>query len=121
VLVVDDERVIANTLVTILHFYDFYAVVAYDGHEAVRLAESEPFDVLIIDVMMPGMNGIEASEWICKIHPGCNVILISGHMATSELLTAASACGKNLEVLAKPFHPREIIERLGNIEKETTL
>jgi hypothetical protein len=60
VLVVDDEKVIADTLVQILTQGGFTAAVAYSGEHAIHCARDDHFDVVLMDVMMPEMNGIEA-------------------------------------------------------------
>jgi CheY-like chemotaxis protein len=71
VLVVDDERVIADTLVLILSQKGFEATAAYSGEKAVEAATAFRPDILIMDVIMGGMNGIEASLQISAILPLC--------------------------------------------------
>jgi DNA-binding NarL/FixJ family response regulator len=72
-----------------------------------------PFDVLITDVVMTGMTGIEAALEIWKVLPNCKVLLVSGHQATAHLLRAAQERGHDFEV-PKPVYP-VIIERLKAI------
>ena len=69
-------------------------------------------DVLIMDVFMEGMNGIEASLQISAILPRCRVILFSGNTGTAELLQEAEAHGHFFEILAKPVHPSDLVDRL---------
>lgn len=121
ILVVDDERIIADTLAKSISLYGFHTVVAYSGNEAIGHATSEHFDVLLTDVVMPGMNGIQLSEEICKISPLCKVILVSGNVATEHLLRKAHDCGTDFEIFAKPVHPLVIIERLRAIALELDL
>ena len=111
-LVVDDEAIIVDTLAKILNMNGFHAVVAYSGAEAIECAQLEPFDVLLTDVVMPGMNGIETWEAICKIHPLCRVILVSGNTQADLILRNAHECGTDFEIFAKPVHPMILIERL---------
>ena len=115
---VDDEPMIANTLEEILRKFGFEADAAYSGSEAVIRAQSQTYDVLLTDVMMPGLNGIQAATEIRKTHPDCKVILVSGNANTAELLKEAEQSGMHFEVIAKPVHPMVIIERLQDIEKE---
>jgi DNA-binding NarL/FixJ family response regulator len=61
---------------------------------------------------MEGMSGIDAAIEICKLLPNCKVLLFSGNIATSDMLNAAHALGHDFDILAKPVHPSEIIERL---------
>ena len=115
VLVVDNEKIIADTLVQILKQDGFLAVVAYSGDHAIQCARDEHFDVVLMDVIMPGMNGIEAWNEINKIHPECQIILVSGNMATEQILWDALDHGMNFEIFVKPVHPRVIIERLNRL------
>jgi CheY-like chemotaxis protein len=91
VLVDDDERVIADTLVLILGQIGFEATAAYNGKNAVETATAFMPDVVIMDIFMEGMNGIEASLQISAILPLCRVILFSGNTETAELLQEAEA------------------------------
>jgi CheY-like chemotaxis protein len=118
ILVVDDELVIADTLVTILKANGFYAVARYNGIEALEQANIEPFDVLLTDVVMNGMNGIDSSREIRKIYPECRVILLSGNQATAQLLVDEHESGNDFEIFAKPVHPLVIIQRLQEIRIE---
>lgn len=118
ILVVDDERIIADTLTSILNHDGFEAIAAYGGLEAIARANSEPFDVVLTDVVMPDMNGIKASEEICKLWPQCKVILVSGNIATAHLLREVQESGKDFEIFAKPVHPLTILERLHAIARE---
>ena len=115
VLVVDDEKLIADTLVRILTKDGFTAAVAYSGDHAIQCAREGHFDVVLMDVMMPEMNGIEAWEEINKIHPECQMILLSGNMATEQLLWDALDRGMHFEIFIKPVHPHVIIERLNRL------
>jgi CheY-like chemotaxis protein len=112
ILVVDDERLIADTLVQILNMMGYEAVCVYNGAEAIQRAAKSQFDMLISDVVMPGMNGIDAAIEICKLIPTCKVLLISGNNRTGDLLREAQSKGYLFEVLAKPVHPREILAKL---------
>ena len=112
VLIVDDERVIADTLALILAKNGYATSVAYSGEEAVRLAEMKPPDILITDVVMVGMTGIEAAIAICRNSPQCRVILISGQVGTHELLRQVASRGYNFDVLLKPVHPQTLLQQL---------
>lgn len=116
VLVVDDERSIADTLAQILTLSGFQTVACYSGFDAIERAKNQVFDVLLTDVVMPGMNGIETSREVSKILPHCTVILTSGNQATAQLLEGAKAFGEKFEIFAKPVHPLVIIERLRAIK-----
>ncbi len=112
VLVVDDERVIADTLAIILNKNGFDAAAVYTGKDAVERARSDQPNLIISDVIMPDMNGIEAAITIRRFLPSCKILLFSGQAATADLLKKARAKGHEFEVLAKPVHPQDLLAKL---------
>jgi len=112
VLVVDDERVIADTLTTILNQAGFEASAAYTGTGAVESAKASRPDLVISDVIMPDMNGIDAAIKIRQLLPACKVLLFSGQAATAGLLERARAQGHEFEILAKPVHPQDLLAKI---------
>src|SRR5271167_1979914 len=78
ILVVDDDPLIADTLVAILRSKNYAASAAYNGLDAMMSAELAPPDILITDVMMPGMNGIDLAVSVRSLIPNCAVLLFSG-------------------------------------------
>ena len=112
VLVVDDERVIADTLAIILNQNGFAATAVYSGTGAIEKARSERPDLIISDVIMEDMNGIEAAIEIRKFLPNCKILLFSGQAATADLLEQARKRGHEFEILAKPVHPQDLLARI---------
>ena len=112
VLIADDERVIADTLAAILNHGGFEARVAYSSVQALEIARAFRPDLLISDVIMDGMSGIEAAVRMKAILPDIRVFLLSGQTATPELLEKEKAGGYGFEILTKPVPPRELISRL---------
>jgi CheY-like chemotaxis protein len=112
ILVVDDERVIADTLAIILNQSGFDASAVYTGTGAVEHAREHKPDLIISDVIMPDMNGIEAAIKIREILPGCKILLFSGQAATADLLEKARLEGHEFEILAKPVHPQDLLAKL---------
>jgi CheY-like chemotaxis protein len=113
VLVADDERMIANTLAYILSASGFEAKAVYSGENAIEEARELKPDVLITDVVMGGMTGIEAAMHINSLLPNCRIILFSGQASTADLLERASAKGHRFEILTKPVHPRVLLDHLS--------
>ena len=111
-LVADDERVIADTLAMILNQRGFDARAAYSGESAVELARVFAPDMLISDVIMADLNGIDAAIRIRAMLPRIKVLLFSGQAATSDLLEKARARGYEFEILTKPVHPQDLLSRL---------
>jgi len=112
VLVVDDERVIADTLAMILNQSGFQARAIYSGEGAVEMASSYEPDMLISDVIMADLNGIDAAIRVKEILPKIKILLFSGQAATADLLDNARKQGYEFEILAKPVHPQDLLNKL---------
>ena len=108
VLVVDDEPLVADTLSVILSRAGFTTMTAYDAQTALEMAELTPPALLISDVAMPDMNGVELAIVLLATQPRCKVLLFSGHATNADLVTAMDA-GHDFHLLAKPVHPTEMI------------
>jgi DNA-binding response OmpR family regulator len=112
VLVADDERVIADTLAIILNQSGFEAKAVYSGEKAVDAARDWKPEMLISDVIMTDLNGIDAAIKIRELLPSCKILLFSGQAATADLLDRARTQGHEFEILAKPVHPQDLLARL---------
>ncbi len=112
VLVADDEQVIANTLAIILNQAGFEAKAVYSGENAVETLDSFQPNMLISDVIMTGMTGIEAAIKVRAKLPNCKILLFSGQAATADLLEKARSEGHEFEILAKPVHPTDLLAKL---------
>jgi len=109
VIVVDDETRIASTLVEILKGEGFEATSASTGDGAIELARTFKPDVVLSDVILPGLNGIEVGIRVSALFPNCRVILFSGQAATLDLLKEARRSGHEFEILAKPIKPAALL------------
>ena len=109
VIVVDDETRIASTLVEILKGEGFEALSASTGDGAIDLARTFKPDVVLSDVILPGLNGIEVGIRISALFPRCRVILFSGQAATLDLVKDAHRRGHEFEILAKPIKPDALL------------
>jgi DNA-binding NtrC family response regulator len=108
IIVIDDEPIIADTLVNILRGEGHDAFAVSSGESAIRLAKMmQPVrpDIVIADVIMPGMDGVETAKELLKLVPGCRIILFSGHAESSEIVSRARAEGYSFKILAKPVNP----------------
>lgn len=112
VLVVDDERVIADTLATILNQAGFEADAVYNGPDAIAQAKANHPDLIISDVVMGEMNGIEAAIKIRAMLPKTKILLFSGQASTADLLEKARQEGHEFEILAKPVHPADLLAKI---------
>lgn len=115
ILVVDDERVIADSLARILTLSGYAAVPAYSGEAAIESSLRTPPELLISDIVMPGMNGIDLAIRLQRIAPQCKVILSSGQPVSAQLLDLAGREGWNFAFLLKPIHPTQLLTHLSKI------
>jgi len=111
VLIVDDEKIIADTLGAIFRTNGYTALTAYDARTALDLAEAAPPALMISDVMMPRMNGIELAITMRELFPACKILLFSGQATTVDLLASARDMGYDFTTLSKPVHPTEMLRR----------
>lgn len=112
VLIVDDERLIADSLAQILRARGHAVRVAYDGAEAIAAAQLECPEIMLSDVVMPRVNGVQAAIAVRGLCPDARIILFSGQAMTTDLLKEARAAGHDFEVWAKPLHPRDLLSKL---------
>jgi CheY-like chemotaxis protein len=109
IIVIDDEALIAETVVEILTQEGFDAVSVSSGSSAIELAKEVRPAIILSDVIMPGLNGIETGIKIREIVPNCKIVLFSGQAATVDLLENARKQGHRFEILAKPIKPEHLI------------
>jgi CheY-like chemotaxis protein len=119
VFVVDDEPVIALSLATILRQSGFDAKSFTEPLEALNAAQSEAPDLLISDVVMPLLSGIELAIRLQATNPNCKVLLFSGQAATAGQLEMARANGHDFELLSKPVHPKDLLKKIQRITDES--
>ena len=113
ILVVDDESIIADTMSEILSRSGYLAMTAYDAEEALETALLSPPELLITDVMLPGMSGIELAITMRRIFPDCKILLCSGQMIARDLLATARNEGHQFTLLTKPVHTKEILAKVA--------
>lgn len=120
VLIADDEILIADTLGMILRQGGYDCQVAYSG----RTALSKSFDfqpaLLISDVIMPDMNGVEVAIRVREVLPSCEVLLLTGQAAAVDLMQRARAEGHDFDILNKPIHPDELLRWVSRRMKRGT-
>lgn len=113
ILVIDDEAVIAETLAKILQKSGYDVVTAYDAEDGIQAALLRPPELVISDIMLPGMNGIELGITIRRIFPDCKVLLSSGKPHSGDLLTAALSAGNHFVFLQKPVPPDVLLAQIS--------
>ena len=115
VFVVDDEEVIATSLAIILRQMGFETKPFTDPLAALKASEAETPDLLISDVVMPGLSGIDLAIQLKKRCPNCKVLLFSGQAATASMLDDARASGHDFVLLFKPVHPKDLLREIRKV------
>lgn len=113
ILVVDDESNIADTLSEILNRSGYAAHPTYDAESALDFAMLTPPEMVITDVVLPDMNGIDLAITLRRIFPDCKIILFSGQASTADMLAAANREGHHFVLLDKPVHPTDLLARIS--------
>ena len=119
VLVIDDEKSIRKTLREILEYENFKVDEAVDGAEGVSLAEKENYDIILCDIKMPKVDGIEALDRIQKSKPDTPIVMISGH---GTIDTAVESVKKGaFDFIAKPLDLNRLLVTIRNAMDKTNL
>jgi len=110
VLLVDDERDFVDVLAERLETRGFRVRKAFSGEEALSRLEEEPTDVVLLDVLMPGMDGVEALAGIKKLHPLVEVMMLTGH-ATIDTAISGLKLGA-YDYLMKPADTEDLVAKI---------
>lgn len=111
VLLVDDEDDFLKTLTERLEMRGLKVTGATRGEEAVDLADKQEFDAIVIDLAMPGMDGLETLKHIKENHPDAEIIMLSGQ-GTVKKSTQAMKLGAE-DFLEKPVNIKELLEKIA--------
>lgn len=119
ILVIDDERAIRNTLKEVLEYENYEVDIAEDGAEGLKLFDSNSYDVVLCDIKMPRMDGVEVLQKIAEIRDDTPVIMISGH---GNIDTAVDAIKKGaFDFLEKPVDLNRVLITIKNALERSTL
>lgn len=111
ILLVDDEEEFISTLAERLSLRGLKARVALDGEEALRLVEENPPHVMILDVLMPGMKGLDVLKLVKAKRPGVQVILLTGHGSTKDGMEGMRHGA--FDYMMKPLSIDALLSKLG--------
>ena len=117
VLIVEDEKKIADTLKVGLTEYGYYAEVAYDGTIGSKLLLSHVYDLVILDINLPGINGYDLCKLIRVSHPNLPVIMLTSMSTLNDKIDGYNAGAD--DYLVKPFEFRELIMKIRALLKRT--
>lgn len=125
ILIIEDEKMLADSLKTLLKSKGFEVEVAYDGETGSELAELAIYDLLILDVMMPKLNGFEVARRVRAHHCGVPILMLTAKSDVADRIEGLNAGADYY--LTKPFDTRELLacinallRRQGNEVNEMT-
>jgi DNA-binding NtrC family response regulator len=119
ILVVDDDRRIVRTTCDILKIKGHEAIPAYSGEEGVAQVRNDPPDCVLMDIKMPGINGVEALKQMKQIVPELPIVLVSAY-AADDLMEEAKRAGA-YAILSKPLNFPIILSFLSLLDKEESI
>lgn len=114
ILIIDDDEDHAESIADILGLQGYEVDLAYSGEEGASRFRQSDFDMILLDVKLPGMNGLETLFEFKKIRPGARVIMMTGY-SVEQLLAQAVENGA-LGVLRKPFQVEELLDALERVK-----
>jgi two-component system, OmpR family, KDP operon response regulator KdpE len=117
VLVVDDEPALRKVICTSLAASGFAVEEAGNGAEAVGVMRKRSFDLVLLDVNMPGMGGFEACRQIRALAPRVGIVMVTVREAEEDKVRALDAGAD--DYVTKPFHFRELVARIGAVLRRT--
>lgn len=119
VLIIDDDKDICEVIATYLSEFEIDISITYDAKSAIGLMSEKEFDLVITDILMPELNGIELTEIIHRDFPKVNVLACSGGGESGKLV-ASLALDQAMEegatnAILKPFSQEELMAKVGRI------
>jgi len=116
VLVVDDESLVADTLGLIFRRRGFDCQVAYSGEEALERMQSFAPSLLLLDLSMPGMSGLDVARAVAVSHPECRVLIMTGHYSKlPEAQAYANGLRHPIEFATKPVQPDALLKQASSM------
>ncbi len=117
ILFIDDETAFTSTLLERMELRDMLAEAAPDGHSGIAMMDASartatPFEVIVLDVLMPGMDGLDTLRHLRQRHPGVPVIVLTGHGSTRDGMRAMQLGA--VDYLVKPVDIDELVHVIRN-------
>jgi DNA-binding response OmpR family regulator len=117
ILVVDDEPIVREVVVRYLERDGFRTLEAASGDEAQRLLEGQPPSLVVLDVMLPGIDGLELCRWI-RSRSDLPIVMLTARGEETDRIVGLELGAD--DYLTKPFSPRELAVRVRNLLRRTT-
>ncbi len=111
-LIIDDDRDFAEGLAEALELHGHQVDIAFTGEDGVEAVKKNDYDTILMDIGLPGLNGVESLLKIRQVNPKVRCFLLTGHSADHIAKQGIEAGA--IEILTKPIDPEEILRRLSN-------
>ena len=119
ILVVDDEKLLRESIQDLLSIYNLKCTLTADGAEALNLMSEQPFDIILLDLIMPNVDGYQVMETVQRLYPDTDIIVTSGEATFQSASSAIRHGVKNF--LRKPYVPDELIKIINNLIEKRDL
>jgi CheY-like chemotaxis protein len=116
IFVVDDEPAIAKSLAVILQHRGYVTRFFTNPLDALADAKVQAPDLLISDIVMPQLSGVDLAIQLKELHPNCRILLFSGQACTNDLLEQARLVGHEFTLLPKPVHPADLFLEIDRFQ-----
>jgi DNA-binding NtrC family response regulator len=113
VLVVDDDPLILNFIGDEISFYGYKPILVSSGEEALKMADNEKIDLLLIDIMTPGINGIDLAKQFAVLLPGIKILLMSGYDCPS--IAHHGIPESEYAFIQKPFATDALVQKMWQV------
>jgi DNA-binding response OmpR family regulator len=115
VLIVEDEKRLAETLAQLLREQKYLVDIVYDGKDGLSYAESGQYDVIVLDVMLPGMDGFEVARALRREKNATPILMLTARSEVSDKVRGLD-CGAD-DYMTKPFAPEELLARVRALSR----
>lgn len=115
ILLVEDEVALSNAVKKLLEQKGYLVDAVYDGLSALDYAELSPYDLLIVDIMLPGLDGIQVVERLRKRNLNTPVLMLTARTAISDKVTGLNVGAD--DYMTNPFHSEELLARVGALTR----
>ncbi len=116
ILLAEDDESMRRFLVKALERAGYNVVSFGNGADAYQRLKEEPFALLLTDIVMPEMDGIELARRASELDPSLKIMFITGFAAVA--LNSEESAARDAKVLSKPFHLRDLVEEIGRMLEE---
>lgn len=121
ILIADDDRALCENLYETLADYGYRVAMACTPHDAIREAERRPFDILLLDLKMPGLNGLEVYRRVKGMQPNLVTILMTGYAEEMNELIDQAIAESVYTMLPKPIDVRQLLDLMARVDEDRKL